>query len=377
VKKPGMIHFTCPICDAAYQYADAMAGRKIRCTGCSRKVRIPPPPKVAAAKKTAAEIRPSADAPEDGRVLAHFGIGVYAVVIAGIAVAMFAVLYPVIRRAIESREKKADEVVQSTPPNNEKEIGRKEARVRSGPATEHDTLTRVAGKCRPAVALIRGQRTLTKNGVPTTTTRWGSGFLIAPDTVVTNAHVVNGWRMNEWTVTFPSAGGSETSKSHQASLLYKNNQRDLAVLRIPKVEITPLKVADEPPAIGAFVTVIGSPHAGQSQGVTNISFNQVNGGGLSNNDYYDEGEKQKFYITDAAIQKGNSGGPLLNPDGEVIGVIVQLSLSDETDVRSRLPGLNKAIPLPELRAAIQTAGSSNDFTIRQVNDAHNREASAP
>lgn len=363
-----MINFTCPICNALYKYGDEMALRKMRCADCGRKVRIPAPDHNEPAARPAKE---------PGSMLANLGIGVYAVVVAAILVGLIAVLYPLIRHGAERAAARNQAAAEAELRNKEKE--KEEPKKVEPPAIRMETLAHVTAKCRPSVALIQANGMVTIDGKRVQGFGWGSGFPVAPDLIVTNAHVINGFRVDALRVSFPSCEGKEKGKEFTATILHKDNHRDLAILRIPTVEVKPLATANKPPNIGEEVVVIGSPNAGRSGGQTNRSFNQVNLGGLSNDSYYEAGQKLNFYITDAAIQKGNSGGPLLNREGEVIGVIVQVSLYKEDDLNSRLPGLNKAIPLPDLLAAIQSAktNSKNEQTVRLINDAHNRDAGGP
>ena len=148
----------------------------------------------------------------------------------------------------------------------------------------------------------------------------GSGFVYNKNgMIVTNAHVVNGADSIE--VVFADG-------SHQtAQLVGANLAHDLAVIqvsRLPAGAVPLTLAADDSVTVGEFVTAIGSPFGEQNS----MSFGIVSGlnrsmsgststrGGRSN-----LGSALTNLIqTDAPINPGNSGGPLLNLDGQVVGV---------------------------------------------------------
>ena len=140
-----------------------------------------------------------------------------------------------------------------------------------------------------------------------TITSSGSGFIIDTDgRVVTNQHVVSGNR----SVTVRMHDGTE----YQASVLGVDGVADLAVVDIvPEIALTPLSLGDSSLVqVGEEVIAIGYPlgyQLGQSQTVTR--------GIISSKRIYDGVEHLQ---TDAAINSGNSGGPLFNRSGQVIGV---------------------------------------------------------
>ena len=135
----------------------------------------------------------------------------------------------------------------------------------------------------------------------------GSGFVISADgIVVTNNHVIED--ADEITVNFPDG------LSLKAQVIGTDPQTDLAVLKINHDKPLPfVAFGDSDVArVGDWVLAIGNPFgfAGSvSAGIISARNRDINAG------RYDD-----FIQTDAAINRGNSGGPLFNMDGEVIGV---------------------------------------------------------
>lgn len=144
-------------------------------------------------------------------------------------------------------------------------------------------------------------------GGPRRATSLGSGFVISPDgVVVTNNHVIED--ADEITVSFPDGS------SYEAKVLGTDPQTDLAVLKIEAEKPLPfVNFGDSDGArVGDWVIAIGNPfgYSGSvSAGIISARNRDINAG------RYDD-----FIQTDAAINRGNSGGPLFNMDGEVIGV---------------------------------------------------------
>jgi putative serine protease PepD len=143
----------------------------------------------------------------------------------------------------------------------------------------------------------------------------GSGFVYDTNGhVVTNFHVVQG--TSSMKVTF--VDGS----TYPASVVADDPSTDLAVLKVaaPASELHPLAIGDSATAqVGDGVVAIGSPFGLQGTVTTGI-VSAVGRTISSDNSYSISGAIQ----TDAAINHGNSGGPLLNATGKVIGVNSQI-----------------------------------------------------
>ena len=139
----------------------------------------------------------------------------------------------------------------------------------------------------------------------------GSGFVYAPQHVLTNAHVVAGVN-SEQTVT--TRGG----KVYQAKVVLYDPQVDIAVLYVPGLNATPLHFDDQGQA-GANAVVAGYPLDHPFRAVAARIGGTQNAVGP---DIYQTGtvDRQIFEIR-ASVEPGNSGGPLLSPAGKVYGVV--------------------------------------------------------
>ena len=138
-------------------------------------------------------------------------------------------------------------------------------------------------------------------------TSLGSGFIISPDgVVVTNNHVVESADAIEVIL--------QNGHRHEATVIGRDPATDIAVLRVHAGQPLPyVNMGDSDTArVGDIVLAIGNPFGlGGSLSVGVVSARNRN---------IDAGRYDDFIQTDAAINRGNSGGPLFNTDGEVIGV---------------------------------------------------------
>ena len=142
---------------------------------------------------------------------------------------------------------------------------------------------------------------------PQTVQSLGSGFVISPEGyVVTNNHVIAD--ADEITVNLPEG------KSLAATLVGTDPKTDIALLKVEPEEPLPFVSFGDSDAIrvGDWVLAIGNPFGlggSVSAGIVSARNRDINAGP------YDD-----FIQTDAAINRGNSGGPLFNMAGEVVGV---------------------------------------------------------
>ncbi|WP_404368321.1 Do family serine endopeptidase [Sphingomonas sp. MMS24-J45] len=165
-----------------------------------------------------------------------------------------------------------------------------------------------------------GQQQGQGNGGPITreATSLGSGFIISPDGyVVTNNHVVapaagvKGATVDSITVTLVDR------KEYVAKLIGRDPTSDLALLKIDAKNLPFVKFGDSEAArVGDWVVAIGNPFGLGGTVTAGIvsSLHRVTGGGA-----YD-----RFIQTDAAINQGNSGGPMFDLSGNVIGINSQI-----------------------------------------------------
>ena len=138
----------------------------------------------------------------------------------------------------------------------------------------------------------------------------GSGIVIGPEGhVVTNFHVVRGAR--KIMVHLPDGN------SYRARLVGKDEVSDLAVLRINAENLITAKMAaDGELRVGDWVLTVGNALA--LKGGPTVTLGIVSG--LARTLQTEEGTLYNLIQTDAAINNGNSGGPLINLKGEVVGI---------------------------------------------------------
>ena len=136
----------------------------------------------------------------------------------------------------------------------------------------------------------------------------GTGFVVARDRVLTNHHVIDGCNA----ITVRTADGRTLPATMPARV---DVQRDLALLAVPNDPGPILPFRANPVRRGESVVTYGFPLAGLLAAGPTLTTGEVSAlAGLANNE-------QHFQIS-APVQQGNSGGPLLDRQGHVMGVIV-------------------------------------------------------
>ena len=165
----------------------------------------------------------------------------------------------------------------------------------------------------------------------------GSGFLVAPGLYVTNAHVVAG--------TYSTQLEFENDVPVKARIVYFDPNFDLALLRAPTLSGlgAPLTIDKSDVSRGQVAAVLGFPGGGnftaQPAGVRELFLAQgrnIYGTGLTN---------RFVYELQAQVRPGNSGGPLVEPDGLVIGVVFSTSATD--------PKVGYALASPTVLSKVQ------------------------
>lgn len=147
----------------------------------------------------------------------------------------------------------------------------------------------------------------------------GSGFVVAEGYVVTNAHVVAGTN----TVRLETATGT-----HDADVVYFAPDLDIAVLRAPGMGLAPLHWATYSAATGQDAAILGYPGSGPFTAEPARVRDQPR---ITSLDIYAENRVQReAYILRSNVREGNSGGPVIDEAGNVLGVVFGTSL-DETD----------------------------------------------
>jgi len=183
----------------------------------------------------------------------------------------------------------------------------------------------------------------------------GSGFFVAPDRVLTNAHVL--CEGNE-----PLAVHLSDGRSGRGKPLRRDDRLDLALLEVSGVEGQPLALGDAGRLrVGDVGVMIGSP--------VGLDFT-VHEGRVSNLDRIVMGVA--FMQVDARVNPGNSGGPLLDSRGRVVGV-VSLKATGAEGIGLALP-INYAFAGPSPLVASPLDAPSPGFDrIRQSADAQDEQ----
>ena len=155
----------------------------------------------------------------------------------------------------------------------------------------------------------------------------GSGFIISSDGfIVTNNHVVEGADVIRVTI---STKANKKEESFPAEVVGTDPETDLALVKIKATDLPYLKFGNSDVLdVGEWVVAIGSP-LGLDHTVT-AGIVSAKGRNIQSGSYDD------FLQTDASINRGNSGGPLLNMAGEVVGI--------NTAIAQRAQGIGFAIP---------------------------------
>lgn len=146
----------------------------------------------------------------------------------------------------------------------------------------------------------------------------GSGFVVSPGLVVTNAHVVAG-------VAQPYVV-DRSGYRHPAEPIYFDPRFDLAVLRVPGLDEPPLVIDPSTVPRGTMATILGYPGGGPFKATPAGIRARFEAAGR---DIYGQGMTlRSVYELQGVVIPGNSGGPLVAPNGEVLGVVFSRSVSN-------------------------------------------------
>lgn len=145
----------------------------------------------------------------------------------------------------------------------------------------------------------------------------GSGFVVAPQRVMTNAHVVAG--TDETSVETPQG-------RLPARVVYFDPEVDIAVLAVPRLESKPLTISARAGKAGDSTIVLGYPLDGPYTATAGRIRNEIT---LQGPDIYDARTvRRDVFTVRAQVRSGNSGGPLVTPEGQVVGVVFGASVQD-------------------------------------------------
>jgi S1-C subfamily serine protease len=146
----------------------------------------------------------------------------------------------------------------------------------------------------------------------------GSGFVYADERVMTNAHVVAGTR---------EVSVEVNGRREPGSVVVYDPERDLAVIRVPGLSAPVMPFVRKTASSGTGAIVLGYPQDGpydaQSARVRDV-------GPITGPDIYDAGDvTRQIYTIRSLVRSGNSGGPLITTNGQVLGVIFAAAADDK------------------------------------------------
>lgn len=173
----------------------------------------------------------------------------------------------------------------------------------------------------------------------------GSGFAVAPDLIVTNAHVVAGEPVGQTSVLLPNG------KELNADVVMFDPRRDLALLHVGSLGENPLALSS--PQIGQVGAVFGHPEGQYQVAVTPARVAQEEQ--AVGRDLYDtRNTTRDVLVLAASLAHGDSGGALVDGSGQVIGVAFAISANQA--------GTSYALSTSELRAALAEPRATHTTT---------------
>ena len=191
-----------------------------------------------------------------------------------------------------------------------------------------------------SVVAVSCDTDLTVGGQSVRSTVTGSGFILTEDGyVVTNYHVVE--QASTITVT------TQTEDEYTAKLVGHDSTADMALLKIEAQELPAVTLGSSSQLIiGDMVVAIGNP-------LGTLSATQTVGyiSGI-NREVNTDRNVTNMLQTDAAINSGNSGGPLFNMRGEVVGIITA-KYSGSSASGASIEGIGFAIPIDDLKRGLE------------------------
>lgn len=169
----------------------------------------------------------------------------------------------------------------------------------------------VVARVRPSVLEIRGVAPSCQKALE------GSGFVIAPGRVMTNAHVVAGTAK----VAVETADGELPAK-----VVLFDPEVDIAILSVPGLDAPVLRFADGPARSGQDAIVLGYPGGGPFTASPARVRETIT---LDGPDIYHSATvKREVYTVRGLVRQGNSGGPLIDDQGRVLGVVFGAAVDD-------------------------------------------------
>lgn len=273
------------------------------------------------------------------------GKGWRAAVAAVLAVALVGGSCAITAVTVNNRwEKKTDQMEQTLNQKIEDLQKRVNSSTNSGTSVSSNPVSSQEGGMTPgqvyaqnvnSVVAISNQATTNVYGQITETASSGSGFIISKDGyVVSNYHVVQG----ATTLTVITFDGTE----YPAELIGYDQSNDVALLKVDATGLDPVTIGSSDDLIvGDQVVAIGNP-LGELTSTLTVGYISAKDRTINT-----DGTYINMMQTDAAINSGNSGGPLFNMNGEVIG-ITTAKYSGSSTSGATIEGIGFAIPIDDV-----------------------------
>jgi uncharacterized membrane protein required for colicin V production len=170
----------------------------------------------------------------------------------------------------------------------------------------------VVREARASVVKIHGRARLCSRALE------GTGFVVAPQRVITNAHVVAGTDRVEV---------ESTDGTLDATVVMYDPEMDVAILRVPGLQEPPLQLTSKPAASGMGGLVLGYPLDGPYTASAARVRDRIR---LRGPDIYNTATVvRNVYTVRAVVRSGNSGGPLLDESGQVLGIVFGAAVDDD------------------------------------------------
>ncbi|MFN8228228.1 MAG: acid resistance serine protease MarP [Mycobacterium sp.] len=195
----------------------------------------------------------------------------------------------------------------------------------------------VVSALRPSVVKVRGVATGCEKVLE------GSGFVVAPNRVMSNAHVVAG----SASVTVESDG-----QVYDAVVVSYDPNEDLSILEVPDLPAVPIPFATKSAVTGTDALVLGFPGGGDFVATPARVRETIK---LNGPDIYRSATvTREVYTVKGTVRQGNSGGPLVNRGGQVLGVVFGAAVDDNdtgfvltaNEVSRQLAQVNNTEPVP-------------------------------
>ena len=212
------------------------------------------------------------------------------------------------------------------------------------PETEELSLQEIYEKCSRSVVGITAM-------VSDTGYFWGTGIVISEDGyIATNAHIIEGAHSASVTLW--------NDKDYEALLVGIDSVSDLAVLKIEAKDLSAAEFCSDQVSVGDRVVAIGNPLGAELRGTMTDGIISAISRDIPYNNH-----SMTLLQTNAAINDGNSGGPLINMHGQVVG-ITNMKMKAATSSATAIEGIGFAIPVKTICTVVDELIASGNVSGR-------------